>query len=132
MTKVHYTITLEDGTVFDTSDSWGAPLDISELKEPFPDRVMKRIASLQPGERDSLTLSPEEGFGFRDEELVFEVERNKLPQSMELQIGTVLSLTLDGEELLVTVMSIKDQSVTLDANHPLADRTVVFELKLAE
>jgi len=130
---LHYTIRFEDGEVFDSSDAWGGPLSFDEVGEAFPDQILDSIATLQPGEETSLTLQAEEAYGMRDEELVFSVERAKLPEDMALDAGSIFYNTLDeDEDLLCVVIDSDEETVTLDANHPLAGHVVSFQLRLEE
>jgi FKBP-type peptidyl-prolyl cis-trans isomerase 2 len=130
---LHYAIMFEDEAVFDSSDHWGGPLACDEIGESFPEKVLEVIAKLRPGEEHELTLSIEEGYGERDEELVFSVDRDKLPDDLPLDEGSVFNITIEeGEELLCVVVAIDGATVTLDANHPLAGYVVKFWLRIEE
>lgn len=123
----------EDEAVFDSSDHWGGPLACDEIGESFPEKVVEVIDKLRHGEERQLTLNIEDGYGERDEELVFSVERDKLPKDIPLDEGSVFNITIEeGEDLLCVVVAKDETSVTLDANHPLAGHVVKFWLRIEE
>ncbi|MCI5065683.1 FKBP-type peptidyl-prolyl cis-trans isomerase [bacterium] len=129
MMKLSYRIVLEDGGIFESSEASGGPISLPADDLGFPEEVMTRISTLRPGQEVRVKLPPEKAYGVRDEELVFSVPRGKLPERAALQFGAVMRFVLDeSEELLVTVIGNDGQVVTLDANHPLAGQSVVFEL----
>ena len=130
---LHYAIMFEDEAVFDSSDHWGGPLSCDEIGESFPEKVVEVIDKLRHGEEHQLTLNVEEGYGERDEDLVFSVERDKLPNDIPLDEGSVFNITIEeGEDLLCVVVAKDETSVTLDANHPLAGHVVKFWLRIEE
>ena len=130
---LHYAIMFEDEAVFDSSDHWGGPLACDEIGESFPEKVLEVIDSLRHGEEHQLTLSVEDGYGERDEDLVFSVARDKLPDDIPLDEGSVFNITIEeDEELLCVVVAIDGATVTLDANHPLAGHVVKFWLRIEE
>jgi peptidylprolyl isomerase len=108
--RVHYTGKFEDGSVFDSS-AGGDPLEFTIGAE-----------QVIPADR---------GYGTREEKLVFQVGRDQLPDGTDVEIGDTLRVGFaDGQTAAVQVMDFDQESLTLDANHPLAGRTLVFELEL--
>ena len=127
---VHYTGRLEDGTVFDSSENQ-APLEF-KLGEG---RVIKGfeevVDGMQAGESRTTSIPPEEAYGERREDMVFSLEREQLPENLDPEVGQQLQMQLqNGENIPVVVAAISDDDVTIDANHPLAGKTLVFDIEL--
>lgn len=130
--KVHYTGKLRDGTVFDTSIG-GEPLEFTLGLGQLIPAFEEAIVGMSPGESKTFEIPAEEAFGPYREELVLEIERERLPAEMELEVGQQLLLRdPNGQAFRVTVTDLDDRMVTLDANHPLAGEDLVFEVQLLE
>lgn len=127
---VHYTGTLDDGTVFDSSrsrDPLTFTLGTGQVIRGFEDAVL----GMAPGEVRTTNIPPDEAYGERREELVFEVERNQLPPDMSPEVGEQYQMRqADGQTFVVTVQDISADNVIFDANHPLAGQTLTFDLEL--
>ncbi len=128
--KVHYKGSFEDGTVFDSSDGRD-PLEftigLGQVIPGFEDAVV----GMSPGEQKRETIPAVRAYGERQDDLVFNVGRDQLPPGMEVVIGDTLQVGFgDGHTASVQVREIGDDSLTLDANHPLAGRTLLFHLEL--
>jgi peptidylprolyl isomerase len=150
---VDYTGTLEDGSVFDTSfpmdgdcgcdgetcdDEEGCgcesgPLEFvigaGELLPAFEETVV----GMEPGETRTVKIPAADAYGLRDDEQVVTVDRSEFPEDLEPHVGMELELTQeDGESLVVEVAAVTEDTVTLDANHPLAGEDLTFEITLKE
>jgi FKBP-type peptidyl-prolyl cis-trans isomerase 2 len=91
------------------------------------------VAGMQPGDSKTEKIPPERAYGARRDDLEFEVDKARIPPELELQVGQQLKVEgPDGEVSRVTVSQVSDSAVTLDANHPLAGRDLVFEIELVE
>ena len=130
--QVHYKGTLQDGTVFDTSegrDPLSFQIGSGEVIEGFE----KAVDGMEVGETKMTRLDVEEAYGERNDELELEVPREQLPDELEVEVGTPLQLQQpDGRAVPVTVTALDEQNVTLDANHPLAGQPLEFELTLVD
>lgn len=127
---VEYTGKLQDGTVFESSEEQGAvtfTLGDDEVIPGFEDAV----SGMDAGESTSVTLPPEEAYGPRDDERVFTIQRDELPEEIDPQVGDRLQVQdRQGQTFPVTVADVADSTVTLDANHPLAGEELTFEIEL--
>ncbi len=130
--KVHYTGTLEDGSVFDSSVE-RAPLEFTLGAGQLIAGFDEAVSGMSPGEKKVVKIPAEKGYGPRRDEMTAEVSRSELPPDLEPKIGMQLQANQqDGRSMVVTVVEVKDESVTLDANHPLAGKELTFEIELLE
>jgi peptidylprolyl isomerase len=129
---VHYKGSLEDGTVFDTSDG-GQPLQFTIGSGDVIPGFEEAIVGMAQGDQKRQSIPADQAYGSRREELVFQVEREQLPPNSEVSVGDYLRIGFpDGRTAAVQVAEIGEASVTLDANHPLAGKTLVFDLTLVD
>lgn len=130
--KVHYKGTFEDGEVFDSSegrDPLNFQIGAGEVIKGFEDAV----TGMKVGEKKTITLQPDEAYGQRDERLVQEVPKEALGDKIEPKEGLMLTIrTPEGHSMMAKITKIADDKVTFDLNPPLAGKTLVFELELAE
>jgi FKBP-type peptidyl-prolyl cis-trans isomerase SlpA len=127
--KVHYTGKLANGKVFDTSVEKD-PLEVvvgqSGLIKGFEEGLM----GMKEGEKKTIELIPEDAYGQLIEGRTQEVEKSMLPE--EIQVGMALQANGEVGTMVVTVKEIKEETVVLDANHPLAGKDLIFELEVLE
>lgn len=130
--KVHYTGRLSDGTVFDTSED-KAPLSFIIGKNEVITGFEEAVVGMVTGEKKTVSITPDKAYGESRENLVETVERNTLPQDLDLKVGGQLEVTRqDGSVFLVMVTSLEEDAVTLDANHPLAGKELIFDIAMLE
>ncbi len=130
--KVHYTGKLSDGTVFDSSTDQ-APLEFEVGAGKLISGFEKGVVGMASGDTKSLFIPCNEAYGDRDDQLVWEVEKNNLPDEVEPEVGQRLrGQFADGVTVDVVVSSVSPSTVTLDANHPLAGKDLVFDVELVE
>jgi len=84
------------------------------------------------GETKTVTIPPEKGYGPRKEELLIKIDKTELPPDLDPIVGQRIEFTKDKQRLQLAVTEVGDDVVTFDANHPLAGKTLVFELLLLE
>jgi peptidylprolyl isomerase len=127
---VHYTGRLENGEVFaDSRDD--EPIEITIGDGQYIPGFERSVVGMETGETKTVTLPPEEAFGTRHEELVMKIERSKFPERLVPSIGQQFQIRQEGGETLeVTVSDLDEETVTLDANHPLAGYTLTFSIQL--
>ena len=130
--KVHYRGRLQNGDVFDDSGS-REPLKLTIGSGEVIPGFEQAIMGMSPGESKTTKVSALLAYGPRRDDLVVEVEKEKLNDDIEPQIGQRLQIKQpDGQSFIVTVTEVSDQSVVLDANHPLAGKDLIFEIDLVE
>ena len=124
--EIHYKVTLEDGTVVDSTDG----------KEPFKfiaggdgviEGVSKAVIGMKAGDKKILKIEPEKGYGKYDEELRAKVARDKVPA--EAKVGDTL-FDENSENRPWWIKELKDEYAVIDANHPLAGERLSFEMEL--
>ncbi len=128
--RVHYTGKLENGTVFDTSRS-RYPLQFTLGNGQVIAGFENAIVGMSVGDSKTIVIPMEEAYGPRRDDLIVTMNRDKLPPDLDAKVGQRLELTqADDQVSLVTVINVTEQSITLDANHPLAGKVLTFELEL--
>ena len=129
---VHYTGRLDDGTVFDSSEDKDPLAFVLGTGHVIPG-FEKAVEGLSVGEKVSTTIAPEDAYGPRSEELVLTVPHEKFPGNETPKPGQRFEMsTPDGQRMPVTVTEVKDETVEIDANHPLAGRQLKFDLELVK
>lgn len=130
--KVHYTGKLEDGSVFDTSqgsDPLSFKLGDGMVIPGFEDAVL----GMSPGQSRTERIPPTKAYGQHRKELILEVDRGNIPDDADIEVGQSLVIGNEqGQTINVLVTEITEKMVTLDANHPLAGKTLEFTIELVK
>ena len=130
--KVNYTGSLEDGIVFGSSPEEDPLEFIIGQKKVLPS-FENAVIGMNEGDTKTVSIPPEDAFGQPKEDLIFNVERTKLPPGIDLELGGVLRVGSDtGKNFDVAITNIDDETVTLDGNHPLAGKALNLEIQLVE
>ena len=130
--NVHYTGTLADGEVFDSSKNQD-PLQFTLGNGNLIPGFEQAVVGMQPGESVTTTIPAEQAYGPHRKELVLEVGREAMPADLKPEIGQQLQISnKDGRTTPVYVTAVNEKSVELDANHPLAGKELTFEIELVE
>jgi len=147
--RINFTGKLEDGTIFDTtieeagctsddcvSDDCGCetgPMELTIGSESFFPQIEVALVGMSPGEKKTIVIPAEDAFGDYDEENVIVLARDQFPDDLVPEVDMDLELNGEnGESIVGTVVEVTDESVTLDANHPLAGEDLIFDLELVE
>jgi peptidylprolyl isomerase len=138
--KVHYTGRLDDGTVFDSSeckedecDCGHSPMEFTIGAGEVIPGFDQGVVGLSIGEAKTIHIPVDEAYGERIEEMVAEVPRGDLPPEMKPELGQQLEVTQeDGQIFQVLVIDVNDETITIDANHPLAGQPLNFDIRLVE
>lgn len=127
---VHYTGKLLDGTVFDSSMSRD-PLEFSIGEGEVIPGFEQAIIGMSPGETKTEEIPCDQAYGPRRPEMVMLVDRQQIPDDLEIEEGQQLQLQHpSGQVINVTVTEMDDSKVMLDANHPLAGQDLTFDIHL--
>lgn len=129
---LHYSLTLTDETIVESSFD-EEPLEINMYDSLLPEGMMLALIGLKKDDEQTLTLTPEQCFGFRDEENIHDMPLSDFGDELKPEIGLTYNFgTPDDEELPGTVRAIKNDKVEVDFNHPLAGLSLVFSVKILE
>ena len=130
--KVHYTGKFDDGTEFASSLN-NDPLQFTIGKGQVIPGLELAVMGMSPGEVKTAQVLADQAYGLYQKSKVVEVNRNRFPSDLELQIGTVLRMRkAGGEKIKRIVTTVSETSITLDANHPLAGEDLTFDLQLID
>lgn len=130
--KVHYTGTLDNGEVFDSSEG-REPLEFTLGQGQLIPGFEKAVVGLGQGESTTVDIPSAEAYGEAREDLVITVPKDQLPADVEPQVGMQLQVNQpDGQPVPVRITDVGDTELTLDANHPLAGKDLKFKIELVE
>lgn len=130
--KVHYQGKLRNGETFDTSEG-REPLEFKVGEGKVIAGFDKGVLEMKPGDKKTLEIPVEEAYGPRNEELVMDFPKDKIPPDLKPEEGMQLQLSSqDGQTFPVIVTSVGENGITLDANHPLAGEDLIFDVELVE
>ena len=130
--KIHYTGTLDDGTQFDSSQGRD-PLEFEVGSGQVIPGFDKAVEGMTVGDSKSVRIEADEAYGPRHDQLVQEVDRSVLPDDLNPETGMALqSSSPDGQVTQFMVTDVTDQTITVDANHPLAGQALSFDIELVE
>ena len=128
--QVHYTGSLADGTVFDSSRE-RQPLEFTLGEGQVIPGFDQAVLGMQHGESKQVVILADDAYGQYQDDMVFEVDREQLPPNFTPTLGEQYQIQQgDGTPMVVTVSEISPDAVTLDANHPLAGYDLTFDLEL--
>lgn len=127
---LHYTGTLNDGTVFDTSEGRG-PLEFTVGSGQVIVGLDKELTGMAVGDKKTVTAVADEAYGPVHDHARQSVPRDQFPDNVPMDIGTQLQMqTPEGEIVMVSIAEVAEDSVLLDANHPLAGKDLTFAIEL--
>lgn len=131
---LEYTLKDEKGAVLDSSDAEdGEPIVYVHGYGMLVPGLESALMGLEVGSVKDVTVSPDEGFGDRDDELVLEIDRGDFPDPKKVAIGDeVVAESPDGDEVPMRVVEVKTDTVVVDANHPLAGVTLRYSVVVKE
>lgn len=153
--RVHYTGTLDDGSIFDSSESIedscsdsgsdcgdqgcgcggnaSGPMEFVIGQGNLIAKFEEAVIGLEPGQSVKVTIPADDAYGQRAEELVAVIDRSEIPEDVDPQPGDQMEVVMeDGTPMPVMVADVTATSVTLDANHPLAGMDLTFDIRLVE
>lgn len=128
--RIHYTGTLLDGTVFDSSDGRD-PLEFEVGSGMIIPGLDSALPGMAVGEKKLVNVPCADAYGPINPAMQQSVPRDGIPDDIPLDVGTTLQMqTPDGQAMPVTIVNVTEEEVTLDANHPLAGKDLNFDIEL--
>ena len=130
--KVHYTGTITDGTVFDSSRE-REPLEFKLGEGKLIPGFEKAVVGMNVGDTSKVTIPSDEAYGEKREDMVIDVDRGQIPPDIKPEVGQQLQIQQkDGGTIPVVITEVTDETVQLDANHPLAGQDLTFEIEVVD
>lgn len=129
--SLEYTLTLEDKTVIETNVGREPMTYLQGAHEIVPG-LEKGLVGLTKGEKKRVVVKPSEGYGEVDPKAVQEVKKSMIPEQARKVGAQLEAKSPDGQSMFPVVTAVNDETVTLDFNHPLAGKMLVFDVKVLE
>ncbi len=130
--KVHYTGMLEDETVFDSSVD-REPLEFEVGAGHMIPGFDTAVLGMKPGEKKSIHIPSDEAYGPRRDDMMVTIKKEEFPENVDPKIGQQLQVKRENGHIFnVVVVDVSGADVTLDANHPLAGKDLIFDIELVE
>lgn len=130
--KVHYTGKLSDGSIFDSSVQRD-PLEVTLGQGKLIPGFEKAVIGMEVGDKTTADIPADEAYGARRDDLEMDIEKSQLPEEIEPEVGMQLQLNQpNGQPVPVQITKVEEESITIDANHPLAGKDLSFEIELVE
>lgn len=131
--KVHYTGKLIDGQVFDSSVERGEPIKFTMGQGQLIPGFEKGLVDMEVNEKKTINISKDEAYGEVRDELIQQVPKDQLPDDIKPEVGMgLVSKTEGGQDVNLVVKEVDDNTITVDGNHPLAGKSLIFDLEVVE
>jgi len=129
---MHYSISLTNGTEIESSFD-DEPVEVGMGSGILTDGMELALYGLKTGDTQTLTLTPEQGFGLRDDDNIHLMPTADFPDELKPESGLVFEFeTAGGEDVLGTVLTVKGDKAEVDFNHPLAGQPLVFTVEILD
>ena len=128
--EVHYVGTFDDGKVFDSSRKSDKTLSFKVGDQQVIPGFEKAVIGMKVGQLKNVRIPAADAYGEHQQKLVREEQRDTLPKDFPVEVGAQLMASKDGQHFIVTVVDVKEKTVTLDANHPMAGKDLNFEIQV--
>lgn len=130
---MHFSLALEDGTIVDSTFGSDEPLTFTMGDGTLIPGLEYAVIGLTVGDQQSINIGPDVGFGYRDEAAIQTMKRNTFDNKLELKPGVVIEFdSPSGIQVPGTVLEVGDETVKVDFSHPLAGRTVLFNVEILD
>jgi peptidylprolyl isomerase len=131
--KIKYEGKYENGDIFDSNLEGNNTLDFTIGEGKVIKGFEEGIIGMKKGDEKEIKLNPEQAYGPRRDDLEKEIPKSSLPKEQEPKEGMMLIMgTPDGRQFPVKIKKVDKEKVTLDLNHPLAGKTLIFKIKLED
>jgi len=128
--RIHYTGTLTDGAVFDSSEGRD-PLEFTVGSGQIIPGLDAALPGMEVGDKKRVEVSMMEGYGPRHADRIVDVPAEQLPEEIPREVGLMLAMRgEDGQEMPVQITAVTEEKITLDANHHLAGHDLVFDIEI--
>lgn len=129
---LHYSLAIEDGTVVDSSFE-GAPITFTIGDGTMIEGLEIALVGMEKGEDQSISIPPNIGFGYPEQEAVQTMALDEFPADMAPEVGQIIAFNMpNGEEIPGTILKVDGGAVEVDFNHPLAGHEVIFTAKVID
>ncbi len=130
--KVHYHGKLTDGTTFDSSEG-REPLEFEVGSGSVIAGFDSGVAGMKVGDKKTINIPVDEAYGQKQDDLLMEFPIDRFPADMKPEVGMELNMSNGaGQNFPVVITEVRDNTVVLDANHPLAGEDLIFDLEVVE
>lgn len=130
--KIHYTGKLENGQVFDSSLE-RTPIEFTIGGGQIIPGLEKGLIDMEVNEKKTIQVPQSEAYGEIQKELFQEIPKEQLPQEITPEVGMgLVAKNPDGSERQLRVAEVKEESIVIDANHPLAGKDLIFDVEVVE
>ena len=127
--SMHYTLTDDSGDVLDSSRG-GEPFSYLHGHNNIIPGLERALEGTEAGFKSKVTVAPTEGYGEKNPEAIFEAPREHFPPDMKLEIGARVYADGPNGPITLTVIKLTESGAVLDANHPLAGKTLHFDVEI--
>ena len=128
---MHFSLALEDGTIVDSTFGSDEPMTFTMGDGALIAGLEYAVVGLAAGDRQSINIGPDVGFGYRDESAIQLMKRVDFDKGLELKPGVVIEFdSPSGIQVPGTILEADDENVKVDFSHPLAGRTVLFNVEI--
>lgn len=129
---MHYHGKLTNGETFDKSEG-REPLEFEVGSGSVIKGFDEGVTGMSVGEKKTINIPFDEAYGPRNPDMIIEMPKDRFPKDMEIEVGMPLAMSDgQGQQFQVVIVEIKDETVVLDANHPLAGQDLIFDLELVD
>jgi len=129
--SIDYTLKNDDGQVLDTSEG-REPLSFIHGNGHLIPGLEEALEGKVKNDKLNVSIPPEKGYGMRSEQMIHAVDRSNFEADAEIEVGMQFQAQMDQGVQLLTVVKVEDDKVTLDGNHPLADKTLHFDVDIKD
>jgi FKBP-type peptidyl-prolyl cis-trans isomerase SlyD len=129
--SIFYTLTDDDGIIVD-SNVGRSPLVYLHGHDNIIPGLERGLEGTSPGAKLKVEVLPADAYGEFDQEAVFEVPRDEFPEELPVEVGMQFCAETPSGEMAITVTEVKEGSIIVDANHPLAGKTLYFDVEVID
>ena len=127
---LHFSLSLADGTeAISTFDE--EPMTVTMGDGTFMPGMEMALFGLKAGDKQTITLSPEQAYGYPDNQLIHDLPLAEFTETMQPEVGQIIAFSMpNGEETPGAIIEINEDTVTVDFNHPLSGHEVIFKVEI--